>query len=177
MKPTARKPLLFGLLAVSAALVAWDRLRAPQTPAISGAVQRTAPAAPAAGATAAAEANPATFNTLLEPLRPRDDYQRPGLDAFPANVARVPELSQASPPVAEPARPSAPALPFTVIGKKFERGQWEVYLARGDQTYIATVGLQLSDDYRVAAITPTQMTLVYLPLNESQTLQIGASFQ
>lgn len=176
MKPTARKPLLFGLLAASAALVTWDRLRGPQAPAISGAVQRTAPAAPAAGNTAA-EASPATFGTLLEPLRPREDYQRPGLDAFPANAARALGLSQPPQPATEPAKPSAPALPFTVIGKKFERGQWEVYLSRGDQTYIATVGLQLSDDYRVAAITPTQMTLVYLPLNESQTLQIGASFQ
>ncbi|MCU7376095.1 hypothetical protein PEC18_36255 [Paucibacter sp. O1-1] len=175
MSPSTRKFLLFGLLAASAVAVAWDRLRAsPPALAISGAVERPAP--PSSAQPAQSPTSTGTSPSEIQTLRPRDDYQRPGADVFPATVAPVPQPPQTQLPPVEPPKPVAPALPFTVIGKKFERGQWEVYLAKGEQNFIATVGQRLSDDYLVRAITATQMTLVYVPLNEQQTLQIGAGF-
>ena len=103
--------------------------------------------------------------------RPR---KRSGSDAFPSLLPPPPAMPAAPAGPAEPPKPVAPPLPFTVIGKKFDGSAWEVYLVRGDQTYIATQGAELGGEYRVGAIGPTQLTLIYLPLNEQQTLQTGA---
>jgi hypothetical protein len=169
MTPARRTLLLVGLLAASASLVAWDRTRTPQSLVAEAAV-RNPPAtfAPPAAATSG------TANLAMP--RERGDYQGQGVDAFPSLLPPPPPQSATTAlPVSEAPRPVAPALPFIVIGKKLEGDEWEVYLARGDQTYIAKQGGELAGDYRVDAISPTQMTLIYLPLNEKQTLQTGAS--
>ncbi len=82
---------------------------------------------------------------------------------------------QAPPPqaVLPPAPPTAPPMPFTYLGKKIEDAKWEVYLARGEQTYIVREQSMLEDSYRVDAIKPPTMTLTYLPLKEVQSIAIG----
>jgi hypothetical protein len=75
----------------------------------------------------------------------------------------------------KPLAPMAPPLPFVYLGKKLEAGRWEAYLARGEQVFIVRQGARLEKDYRVKAITPSTMTLIYLPLQQSQTLSIGES--
>lgn len=72
-----------------------------------------------------------------------------------------------------PPAPTAPALPFTYLGKKREDTTWEVYLARGDTTLIVHDKSVIEGTYRVESIKPPSLTLTYLPLNQSQTLQIG----
>jgi hypothetical protein len=72
-----------------------------------------------------------------------------------------------------PPAPTAPALPFTYLGKKREDTTWEVYLARGDTTLIVHDKSMIEGTYRVELIKPPSLTLTYLPLNQSQTLQIG----
>ena len=67
----------------------------------------------------------------------------------------------------------APALPFTYVGKAAEKGEWEVFLARGDKTYLARKNDVLDGTYRVDAIAPPNLTLTYLPLNQIQQLNIG----
>lgn len=81
------------------------------------------------------------------------------------------------PPVAAtpPAAPSAPAMPYTFLGKKHESGAWEIYLGRGEQSFIAREGQVLEGAWRVDAIAPPSMTLTYLPLNQAQTLAVGDS--
>jgi hypothetical protein len=79
------------------------------------------------------------------------------------------------PKPAPPPPPVAPPLPFTVIGKKLEDEKWEVYLARGEQTFIAKEKGLLDNQYRVESIKPPTMTLTYLPLNQTQTLTIGGT--
>jgi len=81
-----------------------------------------------------------------------------------------PPVVKAPPPPA----PTAPPLPFQFIGKKFEDGVYEVYLANGDKTYAVGVKSVIENTYRVEAIKPPLLTLTYLPLNQSQTLSIGA---
>jgi hypothetical protein len=166
MTPARRTFLLLGLLGISASLVAWDRLRTPSM-LVADAVPRKA-----------IVASPTQKATRIEPalstLRERSDYLAKGQDAFPP-LLPPPPPKPAYPASAEPPRPTPPPVPFTVIGKKLEGTTWEVYLARGDQTYIATQGGDLAGVYRVDAINPTQITLIYLPLNEKQTLQTGAS--
>ena len=82
-----------------------------------------------------------------------------------------PPPSNAPPP--EPPAPSAPPLPFTFIGKSLQDGVWEVYLARGDRTYLVHDGETIDGTYRVDAIRPPVLTLTYLPLEQRQQLNIG----
>jgi len=72
-----------------------------------------------------------------------------------------------------PPPPMAPPLPFTFIGKSVGGGAWEVYLARGDRTYVARANEVIDGMYRVDAIAPPILTLTYLPLNQVQQLNIG----
>ncbi|MBB3119637.1 hypothetical protein [Pseudoduganella violacea] len=80
------------------------------------------------------------------------------------------------PPVAPPPPPppSAPPLPFSYIGKSVADGVWEVYLSRGDRTYIAQQKLVIDGTYRIDRIAPPELTITYLPLNQVQQLNIGA---
>jgi hypothetical protein len=76
-------------------------------------------------------------------------------------------------PAPPPPPPSAPPLPFTFIGKSVADGAWEVYLARGDRTYVVRDKAVIDGTYRVDAIAPPVLTLTYLPLNTVQQLNIG----
>jgi hypothetical protein len=82
-----------------------------------------------------------------------------------------PPAPAAAPPPPPP--PAAPPLPFTVIGKAVANGVWEVYLARGDRTYVVHDKEVIDGIYRVEAIAPPLMTLTYLPLKQIQQLNIG----
>ena len=77
---------------------------------------------------------------------------------------------QAAPP---PPPPSAPPLPFTFIGKSLQDGAWEIYLARGERTFLVRENTVIDGNYRVDAIKPPVLTLTYLPLNQVQQLNIG----
>ena len=76
-------------------------------------------------------------------------------------------------PVAPPPPPSAPPLPFTFIGKSLQDGAWEIYLARGERTFLVRENMVVDGNYRVDAIKPPVLTLTYLPLNQVQQLNIG----
>lgn len=81
-----------------------------------------------------------------------------------------------TPAPAAPARPaplSAPELPYTYVGKKFDGVQWEVYLVRGDESFVAREQTVLQSAYRITSIRPPTLSLIYLPLNQMQDLPIG----
>lgn len=71
-----------------------------------------------------------------------------------------------------PPPPSAPPLPFTYLGKQKEGEQWQVFLARGNTTFVVKLHEVIDNQYRIEAIAPPNMTLMYLPLNQLQTLLI-----
>ncbi len=72
-----------------------------------------------------------------------------------------------------PPPPTAPPLPFQYLGKAAADGQWEVYLGRGEQTFVVHKGSQIDGTYRVDAIAPPTLTMTYLPMNQVQQLNIG----
>lgn len=84
----------------------------------------------------------------------------------------VPPLPPAPPPPV--AAPRAPPLPFVYLGKLLEDGQVMAFLGQGSRTHLLRRGDVLAP-YRVDEITPSQMTLVYLPLNEKQQLTFGSA--
>ena len=75
---------------------------------------------------------------------------------------------------APPPPPTAPPVPYNYFGKAIADGQWEVYLARGDKTYVVRNKTVIEGAYRVDRIAPPLMTVTYLPLNQVQQINIGA---
>ncbi|TMQ76113.1 hypothetical protein [Candidatus Accumulibacter phosphatis] len=108
----------------------------------------------------------------LIPAAAAEQASREPRDLFPA-LSWLPP-----PPIPEkPAKPppTAPPLPFVYLGKKLEAGQWEAYLGRGEEVFIVREGMTLTGLYRVQEIRPPTLTLLYLPLQQSQTIPIGGS--
>jgi hypothetical protein len=74
----------------------------------------------------------------------------------------------------KPARPSAPPLPFTYLGKVIEDGKLEVFLGRGEDSYSVKAGTRIGKEYRVDKVSETKVTFTYLPLKHKQVLDIPA---
>ena len=164
MSPRRRWSLLLVLLALACALALFGQRSGPAsaivdaaTPAGSPQEQLRTPAPTAAAPTIAA-------------LRPRTPLDRLS-DIFASLDWTPPPPPPPPPPPA--AAPRAPPLPYTVLGKKLEDGQWQVFLARQEQIFIAKPKMIIEDNYRVEAIQPPAMTLTYLPLKQQQILPIG----
>jgi len=77
------------------------------------------------------------------------------------------------PKLLPPPPPSAPPLPFVYMGKLIEDGQLTVFLTKQELNYVVKAGDTIDGMYKVEAVSPLIMTLVYLPLNIKQTLMIG----
>lgn len=94
----------------------------------------------------------------------------PRVDLFTARSWAPPP----PPPMAAvPEVPQAPPLPFQVLGKKREGPRWEVYLSREGQTFIVHEGSFIDDTYKVDRIAPPTISIVHVPLGQTQTLDIG----
>ncbi|MFZ4536463.1 hypothetical protein [Propionivibrio sp.] len=123
-------------------------------------------------------ARKATSTLEVAALIPRDklipiagDYQA-DRDLFPS-LSWTPPPPQ--PPPAKPTAPMAPPVPFEYLGKKFEGGHWEAYLGSGEEVRIVREGMSLDGIYQVMSIKPPTLTLMYVPLKQSQTISIGGS--
>lgn len=112
-------------------------------------------------------------------IRPRQDSDPAG-PWFPAprpvRVAQAPRPA-APPPSAPPAPPppQAPPLPFKALGHYTDGDQVGVFLQYRDQNLVARVGDTLAEQYKVESLAGGVLTLRYLPLNQTQTLDLGAA--
>ena len=94
------------------------------------------------------------------------------------NLFRLHSWAPPPPPVVHikaiaPPKPVAPPVPFSYLGKKFENGVWEVYLARGNETFVVREKSMIDGTYRAESVHPPVLTLIFLPLKQQQTLPIG----
>lgn len=71
--------------------------------------------------------------------------------------------------------PTAPPNPYKVAGVLVQEGASRVFLAKGDRVYEVKEGEALDDAYRVEAIGPAQVTLLYLPLGTRDVLPIQSA--
>jgi hypothetical protein len=140
----------------------------------AAAVVRTPAPAPAPAAPAAKAPDAPAGQPILA-LVPRDTLIGDSDAAFgQGQNGAGPFAHQDWTPPPPPPPPTAPPLPFTFIGKSVGDGAWEVYLARGDRTYVVREkGAVIDGTYRVESIAPPVLTLTYLPLNQVQQLNIG----
>jgi hypothetical protein len=135
-------------------------------------------ASPAPSAAPARKESAAESGPVVRRLIPRetliggeDRFNAGGQDVFARqDWTPPPPPPQPAPP---PPPPSAPPLPFTFIGKSLQDGVWQVYLARGERTYLVRDKEVIDGTYRVDAIKPPVLTLTYLPLDKVQQLNIG----
>ncbi len=148
----------------------------------TGAADSAATAPPAATRNARAGAADAFAATTILALLPRARLLGEAGEGFGADgaVFQGQNWSPPPPPVkAErpppPPPPTAPPLPFTILGKAVSAGVWEVFLARGDKTYVARLNEVIDGTYRVDRIAPPLLMLTYLPLNQTQQVNIGVS--
>lgn len=163
-------------------LTAWLALGAPEpetTPAVDDVVQPAprpvshGPSPAGSGGVSNKPASrPETALISRDKLYPHHTVSTADRDLF-ASIDWTPPPPPAPPPVA--AEPMAPALPFSFLGKQKTESGWEVFLSRGETTFIVRESQAFADSYRVESIHPPQMTVTYLPLDQTQTLAIGAS--
>jgi hypothetical protein len=177
MKP--RQAVLGLSLAGAAALAAFGD-KAPKAEVAEPVARAPGPATPPAPAraTARATAGEGAAPAVLR-LVARESLIGDSADAFGADendpFARHDWTPPPPPPAPAPPPPApvAPPLPFTYLGKSAGDGAWEVYLARGERTYLVREQTVIDGTWRVEAIAPPVMTLAYLPLNQIQQLNIG----
>ncbi|MCJ7556191.1 MAG: hypothetical protein MUP90_04665 [Gammaproteobacteria bacterium] len=72
-----------------------------------------------------------------------------------------------------PAAPTAPPLPFTVMGSYEQEDKTLYFLVKGDRVFDAKEGDILEGTYRVDGVSNGQLRFTYLPLDISQGLQLG----
>lgn len=127
---------------------------------------------------AAPRAHVPALHTVPKQLPPQDSvalrapFEAPVGNLFAPHGWQPPAVQSAK--VAPSAPPSAPPLPFRYLGKTLEQGAITAFVSHGTRTLVLHRGDVLAE-YRVDDITPTEMTLVYLPLNEAQRLIFGSS--
>jgi hypothetical protein len=89
---------------------------------------------------------------------------------------RKPPPPSPPPPAAPPpppAPPAAPPMPFQFMGRLDEGTSTKVFLQNGERLYTASVGDVLEGKYRLTRIDARQLTFLYLPLEQPQTLAVG----
>jgi hypothetical protein len=84
----------------------------------------------------------------------------------------APPVRKAPPPMRR--EPTAPALPYKLLGTYEQRGSDILYfLVKDDRVYDVTIGDTLDGTYSVDGVTNGQLMFTYLPLNTSQGLRLG----
>lgn len=106
-------------------------------------------------------------------LAPRAQEVNEVVDLFaPAVVKRPQEDMQ---PVAKQVapKPQAPPLPFTFVGKITEGDGVKIFLQADNVIYSPKVGEVFAQQYQLAAAEHGKLSLIYLPLNITQTMFYG----
>jgi hypothetical protein len=176
-----RWAVLSGLLAASLAAAAWVRNSADDADSgIVAAIPAEKGGEPAAGtpqiernATPSATPPPAT-QVHLEKLAARSAgtlVRDPFAAPIPPAAKRA--RSVAKTPAAIPLRRSAPPVPFTYMGKLRSGDDTAVFVTQGDRNLVLHEGDTIDSVYRVEHIADSAITLLYLPLDERQTIPIG----
>lgn len=71
------------------------------------------------------------------------------------------------------AKPKAPSLPFSYIGKMVEGNVTKVFLLEGQALHIVSKGDKVGEYYQLKHVGDQQLSWLYLPLNITQQMSIG----
>ncbi|MFN4062696.1 MAG: hypothetical protein ACK4JA_00775 [Parazoarcus communis] len=161
-----RTTMLFGALALTLAAAGWLGMQEDETAPVSAAVERTERSAPRR------LVEPATGAAIELPALV-DFRARPGLPEQGAGFA-TPLSFRPPPPQAVVPRPMAPALPFRFVGALDDDGERTVMLMEGKQLHLVRQGDVLGERYRVERIDAQRLELLYLPLEQRQSIDLSS---
>lgn len=173
--PQRRRAALTVALAFTLLAVFWPDKQSPDDAQDLAVTRTDARVARKANASPPSEA---AMTVKLDRLRRPPLPDAPGEDLFKSQswyVPPAPPKAKPAGPPPPPPRPMAPPLPFTFLGKMVENGEIVVFLSNADRNIVARTGDIIDGVYKVDSITPTSMTMTYLPLNAKQTLPVGES--
>jgi hypothetical protein len=101
----------------------------------------------------------------------RAEAAAPHADPFaPRSFAPPPPERQAVAAAAQP--PTAPPLPFAYAGKLTQEGRTEIFVLRGEELISIAAGQKIDAEYRVEAISESQIAFTYMPLKARQSLEL-----
>jgi len=89
-----------------------------------------------------------------------------------AKLSKVVSTVIVEPP---PPVPQAPPLPFKALGRYTDEAGEQVFLQYNDQNLVVRVGDTVALQYTVESLDGNTLTLRYLPLNQTQTMNVGAA--
>ena len=107
----------------------------------------------------------------LSRLENRAEGEAAKSDPF-AQKSFAPPEQPAAQRAAPPPKPTAPPLPFAYLGKVIEDGKLSVFLARGGENLSVGPGDTIDGEYRVDAVTDSEIRFTYLPLKTKQSLPL-----
>jgi hypothetical protein len=163
-----------GLLTATLAAAAWIRDSAvPSRTEVVTASDSSAAPAPRPSA-AGTDGEAPAIN--LEKLKSRG-LGRAIRDPFATGAPRAakskPAAAAGSAQVVVAPPPSPPPLPFTYMGKLVQGGDLAVFLVQGERNLVVREGDTIDSLYKVERIAAGGITLLFLPLNQRQTIIIG----
>ena len=164
------------LTGVAAAVAAWVIFGPKDSDSVEVTHASAHPAAHVAGATTGtAAARPASG--LLRTVGERIADSAAAGSLFAAHSWYVPPPPPPPAPVvdtpAPPPKPTAPPLPYKLIGSYTPDGEKTVFfLSAGDKVFDVHVGETLDNTYSIDSYSNGQLVLTYKPLNQQQQLQL-----
>jgi hypothetical protein len=163
MRRPPRIAVLIALLAGSAAWVAID-LRSPAGPTEAKAPASAASQDAGHSATPSSQANQPGIPSRL-------GLGKFGTDPFSAQswLPRRKPAAVSAPPV-----PVAPPLPFRFAGQFYRESGIEVFVARGEEIFPVKEGDTLDGQYKVDAVSASEVSFLHLPSGTRQTMQFSA---
>lgn len=176
----ARQRLAIGIVVVGSALIGVrvialmggdaEVIDAVAKPANDQRVRSKAPVSPLSASDVQLERLVARQRALDSADRDADPAAANGFD--PTSWRPLPSPAQAM-AVAEPApAPVAPPFPYAYLGGLSEDGVRTTFFTQGERVLPVKAGDTVDAVYRVDQMTETQMTLTYLPLNQSLSLPL-----
>jgi hypothetical protein len=187
MTPGRRWLIIGGLLVATVGAAAWvrDGANEPASEIIAAAPGPKEMAGPST-----ATSQPDTTRRTASPRGERSAIPRIDLEKLnarnPGELVRDPFAVPAPKPRkivrgnAGPTTPTTPAplqtappIPFTYMGKLRSGADTAIFLTQGDRNLVLREGDTIDSVYRVEHIADREITLVYLPLSQRQTIPIG----
>src|SRR5262245_29082181 len=160
MRRPPRIAVLIAVLAAAAVWVAFDLRRAPDA---------------AGKASAQATQDLAAAPMSKDPTIPeRSTLGRIASDPFSAPPLLPPTKPSSTAAAAPPPPPVAPPLPFRFAGQFYRGSEAEVYLGKGEDIFPVKEGDTLEGQYKVEAVTPSEVRFLHVPSGTTQTMQFSA---
>jgi hypothetical protein len=101
-----------------------------------------------------------------------DDASAARAPLFGRPVAAVTQTPPAPPPPPAP-RPVAPSFPYPYIGGLTDADQRTAFFTQGERVLAVRAGDTVDGAYRIEQLSPNQMSLTYLPLQQPMKVMLG----